>query len=85
MDSVLAEISVNGSHPDVQGDIDMADITPRAVQKQEKLKKDRKDKKDKKEKKEKKAKEDVNGGMKRKHKDVEAEGEKKKKKRRSAD
>lgn len=70
MDSVLADINVDGANNDVE----MADVAPRAVQKQEKQKKDKKSKKEKNDK--------VDDKKKRRHSEVsgEVEGEKKKKK-----
>jgi nucleolar protein 56 len=70
MDSVLADINVDGTNNDVE----LADVAPRGVRKQEKQK-------DKKVKKEKDSK--VDDKKKRRHSEVngEVEGEKKKKKR----
>lgn len=73
MDKVLGDINVT----DPTADPDMADITPRAVQKQEKKSKDKGEKKEKKDKKDKKDK-------KRRHSEVNGDeevGEKKKKKK----
>ncbi|MCJ1412414.1 snoRNP complex protein nop56 [Ptychographa xylographoides] len=83
MDSVLADIDVADPTPGVDSDEEMADIAPRAVQKQEKQKSDKKDKTDKKEKRVKKdgSSEDIK--KKRKHREVngEADGRKKKSKK----
>ena len=69
MDSVLGDINIPDSAAVATvSDTEMADITPRAVQKQEKQKKDKKEKKEKKEKK-------------RKHGEVNGEPERKKKKK----
>jgi nucleolar protein 56 len=58
MDTVLGDINVT----DPTADPDMADITPRAVQKQEKKSKDKGEKKEKKDKKDKKRRHsEVNG------------------------
>lgn len=51
MDNVLADIKIDDPTAQVDHDVEMADIAPRAVHKQEKQKKDRKEKrKDQKEK-----------------------------------
>ncbi|CAD6564864.1 MAG: snoRNP complex protein nop56 [Alectoria sarmentosa] len=81
MDNVLADIDVEDPTADVDSDEEMADVAPRAVQKQEKQKKDKEEKK-KKEKKEKKE-GGVEGGKKkkRKHGEVNGDGERKKEKK----
>ncbi|MCJ1459415.1 snoRNP complex protein nop56 [Mycoblastus sanguinarius] len=97
MDNVLADIDVDDPTAHVDGDQEMADVAPRAVQKQEKQNKDKKErKKEKKEKKEKKGVEGTNGekkkrkhsdvdggveGKKRKHGEVNGDGERKKHKK----
>jgi nucleolar protein 56 len=78
MDAVLNDISITNP---AEVDEEMADITPRAVQKQEKKSKDKKEKKEKKEKSEKSEKKE----KKRRHSEVNGEeevvSEKKKKKK----
>ncbi|KAL8739219.1 MAG: hypothetical protein Q9181_000110 [Wetmoreana brouardii] len=77
MDDVLADINIEDPTAQVHSDTEMADVTPRAVQKQEKRSKDKKEKKDKNDKKGKKAKDEAR---------VEGDGaEKKKKKRRRSE
>ncbi|KAL8668118.1 MAG: hypothetical protein Q9202_000096 [Teloschistes flavicans] len=73
MDDVLADINVEDPSGQAHGDMEMPDVAPRAVQKQEKRKKD----KDKKHKKEKKAEEGLKEG--------EVVEKKKKKKRRQSE
>lgn len=78
MDSVLADIDIADPIGHVDSDEEMADVAPRAVQKQEKQKKDKKEKR--KEKKDKKSKGDADGGeKKRRHSEVDGEAEGKKK------
>ncbi|KAL8641445.1 MAG: hypothetical protein Q9228_001735 [Teloschistes exilis] len=74
MDDVLADINIEDPTAQAHSDTEMADVAPRAVQKQEKRKKD----KDKKHKKEKKAEEGLRGGE-------EVVEKKKKKKRRQTE
>ncbi|KAL8973356.1 MAG: hypothetical protein Q9183_000049 [Haloplaca sp. 2 TL-2023] len=57
MDDVLADINMEDPTAQAQSDTEMADVAPRAVQKQEKRSKDKKEKKDKKDKKAKKGEE----------------------------
>jgi nucleolar protein 56 len=81
MDTILADINIDGQGAGEDSDVDMADATPGAVQKQEKKSKDKKEKKEKKHKKGKS--EDGREKKKRKHAEVngtgEVEGTKKKK------
>ncbi|MCJ1404260.1 snoRNP complex protein nop56 [Xylographa trunciseda] len=75
MDSVLADIDVEDSTVNIDSDTEMADIAPRAVQKQEKQRKDKKEKKSKKT-------DDVNDKQKkRKHGEANGEMDGKKKKK----
>ncbi|MCJ1331526.1 snoRNP complex protein nop56 [Thelotrema lepadinum] len=87
MDALLADIDVADPTADADQDEEMADIAPRAVQKEEKKKRDKKDKKERKEeKKEKKKKrkiEESNGDA--EHVDQVSEKKKKKKKSKSKD
>ncbi|KAL8959964.1 MAG: hypothetical protein Q9193_003255 [Seirophora villosa] len=88
MDNVLADINVEDPTAYVNGDTEMADVAPRAIQKQDKQKKEKKEKtgkKDKKEKKERESKVD-NGGdggekkrKKRKHEEAGDDDKKEKK------
>lgn len=70
MDNVLADIDVADPTADVDSDEEMADVAPRAVQKQEKQKKDKKEKT-----KEKKGEESAKGEKKKKRKHGEANGD----------
>lgn len=84
MDSVLADINIADPAADMDSDEEMADLAPRAVQKQEKQNKDKKEKKkDKKDKKSKGDGDEVVEKKKRKHADAEGEVELKKKKKKS--
>ncbi|KAL2045512.1 hypothetical protein N7G274_001940 [Stereocaulon virgatum] len=79
MDSVLADIDVEDPTAQVDRDEDMADVAPRAIQKQENQKKDKKGKK-----KDKTSQEEIADGekkKKRKHGEVNGEREKKKHKK----
>ncbi|MCJ1415176.1 snoRNP complex protein nop56 [Xylographa parallela] len=79
MDSILADIDVEDPTAHIDSDIEMADIAPRAVQKQEKQKKDKKEKRSNKS--------DVVDDKQKKRKHGEANGEtdgKKKKKSKKA-
>lgn len=76
MDSVLADINVDDPTAGADSDVEMVDIAPRAVQKQEKKSKDRKEKR--------KSKDGVpEDKKKRRHSEVEGkvEGRKKKSKK----
>ncbi|KAI9788328.1 MAG: snoRNP complex protein nop56 [Candelina submexicana] len=77
MDSVLADINVSDPTAGADSDTEMADIAPRAVQKQEKQKKDKKEKKSKKSKVENLDKKE----KKRRHSEVDGEVEGKRKKK----
>ncbi|KAI9723719.1 MAG: snoRNP complex protein nop56 [Candelaria pacifica] len=77
MDSVLADINVDDPTKGVDSDAEMADIAPRAIQKQEKQKKDKKEKKSKKSKDGESEKKD----KKRKQSEVDGEVEGRKKKK----
>ncbi|KAG7009040.1 nucleolar protein 56 [Physcia stellaris] len=79
MDSVLADIDVEDPTAAVDKDTEMADVAPRAVQKQEKQRKDKK--KDKKEKKSKGGEAGGDKKKKRKHAETNGEGEEKKHKK----
>lgn len=68
MDNVLADINIGDPTANVDRDVEMADIAPRAVQKQEKQKKDKKEKNSTKEGREDKRK-------KRKHGEMNGDGE----------
>ncbi|KZF21934.1 pre-rRNA processing nucleolar protein-like protein Sik1 [Xylona heveae TC161] len=72
MDAVLADINVDDPTANADEDEEMADATPRAVQKQEKKKKDKEEKEEKKDKKDKK---------KRRHSEADGEVEDKKEKK----
>ncbi|MCJ1481898.1 snoRNP complex protein nop56 [Schaereria dolodes] len=80
MDLVLADIDIADPTAGAESDAEMADIAPRAIQKQEKQKKDKKDKKEKKSKKEGRS----DDKKKRKHDAIngEVEGKAKKKSKR---
>ena len=84
METALSRMDIDGPSADLDGDEEMADIAPRAVQKQEKLKKDKK--KEAKEKKSRKSEEGVSDDKKRKHTELngEVDGEKKKKKKKKS-
>ena len=73
MDNILADINVEDPTAAVDRDTEMADVAPRAVQKQDKQEKDKK--KEKKEKKERKLKREEGGETRKKRKHVEANGE----------
>ncbi|KAI9659248.1 MAG: snoRNP complex protein nop56 [Trizodia sp. TS-e1964] len=79
MDAILGDINIGAAsdEEDANSDVEMADITPRAVQKQEKKKKDNKEKGEKKGKREKKDKTEKTG----KKKDKSSEGGESKKRR----
>ncbi|KAI4119990.1 MAG: hypothetical protein LQ345_000249 [Seirophora villosa] len=89
MDNVLADINVEDPTAYVNGDTEMADVAPRAIQKQDKQRKEKKEKTGKKDKKkEKKEKESkvenrVDGGekkrKKRKHEELDDDNKKEKK------
>ncbi|KAL9594150.1 MAG: hypothetical protein Q9219_007187 [cf. Caloplaca sp. 3 TL-2023] len=81
MDNVLADINVEDPTAQVHNDIEMADVAPRAIQKQEKQKKDKKDKKEKKKDKKDKSRKDE----KKAKLEHEVEGVEKKKKRRQSE
>lgn len=92
MDTVLSQMDIEKPSAQVDTDIEMGDVAPREVQKQEKQKKDKKDGKEKKDKKDKKKdkkskspKDDAVEVKKRKHMevngDVATDGKKKKKKK----
>ena len=84
MDSILADVDIDDPTANVDSDEDMADVAPRAVQKQEKQKKDKKEKSDKKEKEKKEKKEgSKEEKKKRRHSEVNGElgGEEKKAKK----
>ena len=68
MDNVLAEINVEDPTAAVDKDTEMADVAPRAVEKQDKQAKDKK-------KKEKKSKREEGGETRKKRKHAEANGE----------
>ena len=80
MDSVLADIDVADPTANVDSDEEMADVAPRAVQKQEKQKRDKKEKR-----KEKKNSKGEHGlgevKKKRKHDEVNGDGNRKKEKK----
>ena len=71
MDNLLADVNVEDPTAAVDKDTEMADVAPRAVQKQEKQAKDKKSK----EKKEKKSKREEGGETRKKRKHAEANGE----------
>ena len=85
MDNILADVNVEDPTAAVDRDTEMADVAPRAIQKQakqekdkkkeKKEKKEKKGKKEKKEKKEKKLKREEGGETRKKRKHVEANGE----------
>jgi nucleolar protein 56 len=83
MEAALSRMDIDGPSADLDSDEEMADVAPRAVQKQEKQKKDKK--KEAKEKKSHKSEEGVSDDKKRKHTELngEVDGEKKKKKKKS--
>ncbi|KAL8732174.1 MAG: hypothetical protein Q9166_002921 [cf. Caloplaca sp. 2 TL-2023] len=68
MDDVLADISAEDPTAQIGNDVEMADVAPRAIQKQEKQKKDKKEKKSKKEKSSRTDGEGLDGGEKKKKK-----------------
>ena len=80
METALSRMDIDGPSADLDSDEEMADVAPRAVQKQEKQKKDKK--KEAKEKRSRKSEEGVSDDKKRKHAELngEVDGEKKKKK-----
>ncbi|MCJ1308666.1 snoRNP complex protein nop56 [Agyrium rufum] len=80
MDSVLADMDVDDPAAGADSDEEMADIAPRAVQKQEKQKKDKKEKKEKKSSKEDK---DEKRKKKRSHDDTNGVEDEEKKKKKS--
>ncbi|MCJ1256328.1 snoRNP complex protein nop56 [Lignoscripta atroalba] len=80
MDSVLADIDTTDPTAGADSDVEMADIAPRGIRKQEKQKKDKKDKQEKKEKKSKKE-GSSDDKKKRRHSEVKGEVEGKKKKK----
>jgi nucleolar protein 56 len=84
MDIALSRMDIDGPSVHIDSDEEMADLTPRAVQKQEKQKKDKK--KEKKDKKSHKTEKGASDGKKRKHAEVngEVDGEKKKKKKKKS-
>jgi nucleolar protein 56 len=84
MDIALSRMDVDGPSGHVDSDEEMADLTPRAVQKQEKQRKDKK--KEKKDKKPKTTEEGASDLKKRKHTEVNGavDGEKKKKKKKKS-
>lgn len=81
MDSVLTDIDLAGPTADVDSDEEMADVAPRAVQKQEKQKKD---KEKRKEKRGDKGEQSVEGEKKKKRKHGEVNGDKERKKEKKA-
>jgi nucleolar protein 56 len=87
MDTALSRMDIDGPSADLGSDEEMADITPRAVQKQEKQKKDKK--KEKKDKRSLETEEEASDVKKRKHaeanNEVDAEKKKKKKKKSMAE
>ncbi|KAL8784443.1 MAG: hypothetical protein Q9213_003966 [Squamulea squamosa] len=83
MDDVLADINVEDPTAQVNIDTDMADVTPRAIQKQEKQKEDKTEKKAKKDKKDRKDKKDKK--VSRTELEQGEGGEKKRKKRKNSE
>ena len=77
MDDVLADINVEDPTAGVDSDEEMADVAPRAVQKQEKQKNDKRDKKESKKYKQAKREKEGNDGerkkKKRKHKELDGD------------
>jgi nucleolar protein 56 len=84
METALSRMDIDGPSADLDSDEEMADVAPRAVQKQEKQKKDKK--KEAKEKRSRKSEEGVGDEKKRKHAELngEVDGEKKKKKKKKS-
>jgi len=74
MDSVLADINIDDPTKNIDSDEDMADVAPRAIQKQEKQRKDKKEKTNKKEKKDKKE-GSKDEKKKRRHSEMNGDGE----------
>ena len=74
METTLSRMDIDGPTADLEADEEMADIAPRAVQKQEKQKKEKKSHK---------AEEGLTDGKKRQHSEVDGAEKKKKKKKKS--
>ncbi|KAL8828774.1 MAG: hypothetical protein Q9170_006455 [Blastenia crenularia] len=85
VDNVLADFDVEDPTAQMNGDTEMADVAPRAIQKQEKQKKDKKDKKDRKDKKDKKEKRERGEEEAKPGNDANGVEKKKKKKRRRSE